>query len=271
MRYDIIDIAAKYVVSRGLALQRRITFVKHAKMLADASSPSPRVAFRPKPVNATLAAYAIDHAPATVKDLRGDLLTLWRHAAVQGLCEPPAAWEVWKPKVPATLPECYSIEEVRELLLGCGHMRGRYGKLARAAYWDALIRVAWDTGLRKGDLLRLSAGDLRGHVLVTVAHKTGARVIHTLAPETVAALLAVGRLAFTPRPWYFTPHFHELRDLTVGHGQFKWLRRSSGSYVALEHGDAAGAAHLGHTSVATFRRYYDARLIGDSRPAPPAL
>lgn len=268
-KYDLIKLADKYAASRNLAPLHRITFVSRARML---ERTRPKDAPPAQRVNRLLASYAASHAPSTVKGLRGDLLTLWRYVASLGLCEPPVPGEVWRPKVPATLPECYSLEEVRELVAGCPHLRGRYGKIARGLYWDALIRAAWDTGLRKGDLMHVSAGDLReGHVLVTVAHKTGARVIHTLAPATVAALIVVGKLAFPAPDWSFTRHFHKLRDLTVGHGQFKWLRRSSGSYVALEHGDAAGAAHLGHTSVATFRKYYDARLIGDSRPAPPVL
>jgi integrase len=74
------------------------------------------------------------------------------------------------------------------------------------------------------------------------------------------------------RPNRFGLHFERIVQAAgIRRGTFKWLRRSSGSYVAANHGEAAGAQHLGHTSLATFRRYYDARLVGRSRPMPPEL
>lgn len=269
MQYDIIELADRYAKSHNLAPLHRITFVSRARLLQAARPKNAPTAVR---INQLLADYASTHAPSTVKGLRGDLLTLWRYIASLGMCEPPQPGEVWRPKVPATLPECYTIEEVRAIVAGAAGLRGMYGKVRRADYWSALVRAAWDTGLRKGDLMHVSAKDLRdGHVLVNVAHKTGVRMIHTLAPATVAALIVVGRLGFPAPDWSFTRHWHKLIDASVQRGQFKWIRRSSGSYVALEHGDAAGAAHLGHTSVATFKRYYDARLVGDTRPMPPRL
>jgi len=272
-RRTLLDIATHYVGTRSLSHGHRRQFLGRARHLERyAQTTTPRKALREPVVNSYLREYAATRKPTTVVTARVELLTLWSHAAQIGAADEPDRASIWRPRTRFDTPDCYSLDEVRALLAGCEGLTGAYGNVPAASYWEALIRVAWDTGLRRGDLMRVRAADVRPDgLLVTTASKTGGRVIHRLAAETVVAITRVGSLAWPLSEVSFTNHYNRLRDATVGRGQFKWLRRASGSYVAMEHGDAAGASHLGHASLTTFRRYYDARLVGGHTITPPTL
>lgn len=219
---------------------------------------------------------AAGRSPATVRNHRNDLLVLWRWLADAGQVPQPAAREVMAVRVPYSVPDCWMLDEVRALLSAAESLAGDLPNgVPAAAYWSAAIRVGWETGLRLGDMQRLKMSQLSGCQLVTVASKTGQRQIHTLTADCVGSLEALDRpvpLAWPYRPNRFGIHFERLRKAAgVRRGTWKWFRRASGSYVAAKHGEAAGAAHLGHTSVATFRKFYDARLVAEARPMPPKL
>lgn len=267
---DLLEVAAEYAAVHDLDDKHKHNFCTRAQWLAThVGCRSVAACCDAHALNSFLAMYGADHAPSTLKGVRGDLLTLWRYAAHCGYCDPPDPEKILRRRVPAGSPDCYSVEEVRQLLLDCEHVR-------HGSYWDAAIRVGWDTGLRRSDVLRVRFDQVRprkdgGGVLATVAKKTGLRVVHQLDAATVAAIKRVKSLAWHGHEWQFCAEFQELRDITVGRGTFKWLRRSSGSYVAADFGEAVGAQHLGHTNLATFRKFYDARLVAESRPTPPRL
>lgn len=107
-----------------------------------------------------------------------------------------------------------------------------------------------------------------------VQRKTGKIVTVRLRPSTVAALADVGGaqpLRWTLNASFFGRHFKRIVVASgVGRGTFKFLRRSSGSYVELEQ-PGAGHKHLGHADAKVFARHYDARLGAHLLPLPPAL
>jgi len=219
-------------------------------------------------------------APATVKGYRGDVLTLWRAAADDDLVEMPRVRRVRQPKVAAPSVDCYTTAEVNQLIAGAHKMEGETGDgIPRNLYWQSIIRMAYETGLRRSDLWLLKRSDIREDGLFSLSmSKTQRRRTGRVRQATLDAIART----FPPErqlifPWChakgtFTMHFYEVVILAgVKRGCFKWLRRSSGSYVeAVSPGN--GPKHLGHTSPAVFYRHYDAAMVSSvDQPLPPAL
>lgn len=273
MTTTIFALANRYVATRPLNLMHANTLTSRVRQLADfAKTDDPAECCQVEVINRFLARYAATHSPATVKGVRGDLLTVWRYAADHGLADQPDPRQIRIRRVPQSIPECYTVDEVRQLIADCPAMCGDYNQIPRSLYFEAIIRLSWESGLRLGDCwaFRSSQLDAAGR-LVRVSRKTGLRTVHQLTEHTSEALRACGSLAWPHAKWTFQLHFRQLRDVTVRRGTFKWLRRASGSYVASLYGESAGASHLGHSSISTFRRYYDHRLVEGNRPAPPKL
>lgn len=226
-------------------------------------------------------------APATARNRRQHLLTLWRSAHSAGLCasNPLGLPTVPLPWVP---PKAWTYEEVQKLLGASEGLKGHYPKfpaqsqriIRRSTFWGLLIRLAWDTGLRTGDImaLRLQQIDDEGTVEV-VQGKTRRHHLTRIHPETHEAI----RASFPPTidtiiPWYMSREYHnrEFRAIVqaarIGPGTFKKLRKSSGSEVEMLF-PGCGGAHLGHAMHNDISRmhYLDPRLIIGHKPMPRPL
>lgn len=224
--------------------------------------------------------YAAGHAPATVRAKKVQLLALWRAAADDGLAGEPSARRVRRVRVPAQVVTAWTRGEVEQLLVAAGRLprRHRCG-LTRAAWWDLAIRVAWDSGLRWGDLVALRADAVRPDGACTVVQsKTGRPITFRLSAATLEALAAT--LAVCPRalvcPW---PASHETFNAQVRRlvasagirpGTWRWIRRGSGSDVEAQV-DGAGHRHLGNTAAVFDRSYGDQSIIGRRTPGPREL
>lgn len=225
-------------------------------------------------VNSFLAGYT--GSPYTVRSYRSDFITLWNGAADDGLLPYPRIRCIRRPKCHELLIECYTVDEVRLLLKAAAKLSGEYANgVSKAAYWSAAIRLAWDTGLRRGDVIafskRVLSPDGRSRI---IQQKTKRIVPVALRPTTVQALQKIP--GDEPLTWcmelnYFTRHFRRIvRASGVGRGSFKWLRRSSGTYVEMAL-PGAGTKHLGHSSPEVFNRHYDGHLADPVLPLPPDL
>lgn len=274
--------------ARGYALMHDVqpTTVGQYRITADlferwAGAPVPLDQLDERSVSAWLRDYAARQAPSTVRSKRNQILALWRAAADEGLCEPPTL-RVRGVKVPRLPVEAWTFDEVVALLQAAGQVKRRHRcGLPRNVWWPLAIRVAWDTGLRWGDQIELPVSAVAPDGAVWWSqHKTGRVVVCRLSPSTVAALRA--SLAIAPRelvmPW---PASHETFSDQVGRiveragvrpGTWKWLRRSSGSYVELQQ-PGAGGEHLGHAPGSrVFRDHYASpRILLRTIPSPPEL
>jgi integrase len=232
-------------------------------------------------VSAFLRDYSADQSPSTVKSKRNQLMALWRAAADEGLCEPPTH-RVRGVRVPRLPIEAWTYDEVVLLLQAASAVKRRHRcGLPRNVWWPLAIRVAWDTGLRWGDQIDLPVEAVSADGSVWwCQHKTGRTVACRLSPSTMAALRS--SLAICPRelvmPW---PASHNtfgnqveriVAAAGVRPGTWKWLRRSSGSYVELEQ-QGAGAEHLGHAPGSrVFADHYGSpRILLRKIPSPPEL
>ena len=140
--------------------------------------------------------------------------------------------------------------------------------IKKSAYWEAFLRIGWDSGLRLGDLLALRKDHIKGDRLVVVQHKTKFPKVSQLSAGTLVAITAT----FPPErdlllPWpsvreKFYAAFRELVARANIQGTSRFIRRASATAIeALSPG--FGARHLGHQSDPRLaaRHYIDPRLL----------
>lgn len=206
-------------------------------------------------LSAWLQAYAENAKPATVRSKRNAILALWRAAADDFLCEPPRR-RVRMARVPWKPPVCWSLEEVRQLIRTASTMpRWHRCGLRRREWWPLAIRLAWDTGLRWGDLVRLRFDDIHDGVVVVTQRKTRLPQVSRLQPSTVQAVEASREscprdavVAWTASHETFNKQVRLLVSKAgVRPGTWKWLRRGGATDVEIqEPGRGASSRHLGH-------------------------
>jgi len=229
-------------------------------------------------VSAFLRDYGQAAKPSTVRSKRTQIMALWRAAADEHLCDPPTR-RVRSARIPWEPRDCFTLAEVEQLVAAtAGLRRGLAGGMHRREWWDLAIRLAWDTGLRWGDLVRLRPGDIHGDAVVVCQRKTRRPYCGRLRPSTIAMLAE--SLRRYPReyvcPWpasgeTFRQQFRRLvAKAGVRPGTWKWLRRGGATDVEIqEPGRGMAARHLGHApgSRVAELHYIDARVVAANTPA----
>lgn len=147
----------------------------------------------------------------------------------------------------------------------------------------AAIDLAYDTGLRRGDLFTVRRSQVDQHcVLRLVASKTGQRLVRRLRPATLALCEAIAvpgddRLLPTPyRSWTeWQKGFRRLAKragIVVTKPGLQMVRRSAASYVKRAGGNAS--EFLGHSPASgdlASRFYLDPTLCDEPPPLPPPI
>lgn len=214
-----------------------------------------------------------------IQSQRSNLLALWRAAYDDRLID-VAPGRVRKIKTPPLVPQAWTLEEISRLFRAAGMLEGklRGHPLMRADFFGAMVRMAWDTGLRLGDLLRVRREVLNADgSLWLVQQKTGRVKRCQLAPDTVAALerIAVpGDDRLLPWPFArkaFYRHWRRMVRAAGLKGGSKKVRKSAATAVEMERPGAA-MAFLGHATPGLAARYYiDPLLVQSTAPMPPRV
>lgn len=223
--------------------------------------------------------------PHTVASKKRQLLAIWRSAAEDGYCQHPK--RVRAIRLPETKREIWTPGDVRKLVESLEAIRGRIpqSEIQTGLALSALVRVAWDTGMRRSDIFRLE----RTHAehdgwLEIVQRKTGRLVLCRLSEQTRKIILRTFDSWAPPRRliWPGGPSvIRRLTSLIADHAEqlglassrqpFKALRRSSITAVEAQ---APGSGYLqaGHTNAQTTIRFYLNPAIAQmSKPRPPEL
>ena len=214
--------------------------------------------------------------PFTARSTLADYVVLWNAAGDEDLVPYPRLRRLRRPKCPQLIIECYTQAEVGRLLQAATELRGEYANgVRKGLYWEAIIRLGWDTGLRRGDLMRFKKSDVRADGSLRVVQSKTRRIVPVKIREsTRKALDAIQYdqpLDWTMDLTYFGRHFKRIvRASGVGKGSFKWVRRSSGTYVDMKQ-PGAGSKHLGHSNPQMFDKHYDGHLGDHLLPQPPEL
>lgn len=276
--------ARDYGVYRDIRPASLRQYVVAAKLFERwASGPVKLTDLEERSVSAWLRDYSEKVSPHTVRAKKVAVMAMWRAAAEEELCEPPRR-KVRSVRVDRKVVTAWTRDEVGQLLDACRRLpRFHRCGLRRSVWFDLAVRVAWDTALRWGDLVRLRVDaiqpDGRGMI---VQSKTRRPVGFCLSESTMAALRA--SLETCPRelvvPWPTSREsFQEQVRLLVKKsgirpGTWKWLRRGSSTDVELMT-PGAGAARLGHApgSRIAWDSYLDPVILGHCaiapRPLPP--
>ena len=179
-------------------------------------------------------------------------------------------------RVRLPLPQCYTLDETPRLVAAAETLPGTLGDgMPMADYWFAMIRIAWETGLRLSDLFRVDVGMVHRGILTMRSSKTDTLTAHELTTETLVALVALERLGhrkptlgWPHDEWLARRHFDAIAERAgVRRGTFRCLRRASGSYVESQ-SPGYGYRRLGHTTPQVFNKHYDARMIAEPGVLP---
>jgi len=143
--------------------------------------------------------------------------------------------------------------------------------LASAGEWGPLLRIAHFTALRKGDLLRLTWGDLKGSDLHVLTSKTSHPLIFELDADTLAAFDALRPMA-KPFPKLAVFRVSEGRRLTDRNWDNKWwaicerakvtdvifhdVRRRRITQLGLQYGQEFAQRWAGHREAKTTAGYF---------------
>jgi integrase len=269
------EFAAQYVNSRDLSEDYADRLQKRAKRLQDTGSePAIEKVLTASNVNAFLKSLLL--SPFTQRSYREDILTLWNAAADQDIVPYQMPRRIFIRRCPRLRVLCFTVDEARAIVERASQLKGVYPNgVSRRKYWPAAVRLAWDSGLRRGDVWAFDPDCLNPDGTGSVVQrKTGTVVPIRLRDSTRRAIDDIGGkqpCVWTLDATFFGRHFRQLLRLAaVKRGTFKWLRRSSGSYVNRD-APGAGRKHLGQQSEIVFERHYDAQLGAASLPMPPEL
>jgi len=277
----LIDYLAEYQLSRdirsGTVRQYRIAvslldrWAGHAVRLDELDE---RLA------SSWLQAYSQTVAAHTVRAKKQSVLALWRAASDEGLCDEPRARRVRRVRLPERVVTAWTRDEIEQLLAAAATLpRWHRCGLRRSAWWDLAIRVAWDSGIRWGDIvtLRVDAIGQDGSCTM-VQSKTGKVTAFRLSESTMAALRST--LESCPRklvcPWPSSPETFRDQFVRLVHkagirsGTWKWIRRGSGTDVELQ-APGLGHRHLGNTATVFRSSYEDRAITGPGIPHPREL
>lgn len=215
------------------------------------------------------------YSQSYLRKIRGDLMTLLRSAADDGLrAAPRKVRPIAKPK---PRPRAWTQEQVTEIVAASFAYRGyaRCGIDLRT-YFAAIAMTAWDTSLRKEDLHSIEQRMIRDDGRITIVQgKTDEEHYCRVNPPTLRLLRSIRRER--PLAWPLSDcqfYYHWKRIITASgvppHGAMHALRKSAATEVARV-SPGAETRFLGHTTPAADAHYIDRSLLADSSIAPAEI
>ncbi len=240
-----------------------------------------------------LCAYAEGKSANTVNSKRTQILAIWRHAA-QKKHSPPAPDPKSIPRAKALKrkPQAWTMDQLSALLAVARKLKGTLVRrkllvhkqrveTPAALWWEALILLCYDTGLRIGAVMKLRTDDfdLNARTLLAPAEiqKDGEDLEQAISVETLAALEKIWPtkpgIVFTwpcHRRWLFA----RMRQLVTlakipsprGNHLFHRIRRTSASHAKKAMGEAAAQKHMGHATPKMLERYIDDSIAEPEKP-----
>jgi integrase len=213
-------------------------------------------------------------SPSTMASRRGHVLAIAHSAADHGLIDRVSARLIRRYRRNAPLPESWSPQEVARLIAAARRLTGEHRDVPRAAWWEAYIRTAYDTGLRPVDLHRITQSHFDSYgVLAIDQNKTGVMVVRRVRPSTMKAIKAVkrsplfgGYLGKDQRSEWF----RKIVTAAGLSGTFYRLRSTCGTLVENEQ-PGKGHVALGNGRAVFERHYYAKRINRESIPMPPMI
>lgn len=215
---------------------------------------------------------ALKHlAPQTVYNHRRMLQRLLNFAASEKLVDASIVRPLRLVKRDPPSPIAWSHGEIRQLLTAAERLTGGM-KCRHAVLMRAWLLVAYSTGLRLGNLLKITHDQIRGHRLLVRQVKTREPHVCYLDDRALEAIAALPRRG--PRIFgdlicrdKLLAQMRRLCRLAGMAGSTKFLRRSGATYAEISGKDAS--RHLGHKSPGMKVYYIDRMLVAEERGELP--
>lgn len=214
---------------------------------------------------------------ATIRSYRADLLAVLRLGCDMGWCSEPISRRIRKPKLPNPLPCAWSFEDFSRLLRTAENLPGEFRGMPACAYWTCLFRIAYESGLRRGNLFRLRQGNVRDDGTLYVRHeKTGQPHTCTLDPGTIRLLrkLPGDMPLHTSNCGYYYRALKKICKLAgISPGGLQKIRKTAATLVWLEDEDNPSRVQrfLGHLTPDMWRHYVDTSQGVKRPPRPPRV
>ena len=271
----MIELASLYCDERAVTADYRTALHRVARSMR-AAGITP-MTLQDSLVNRWLA--SLGQSPTTRANYRRMALTLWRHACDLGLAAdyPRRVVKVKNRPKPAV---AWTMAELSALIAAARSLTYSFkrSRCPAAVFYEAFVRVGFETGLRFSDLLGLRCEQLRGERLYVVPNKTGEQVPKRLSQPcldvlTKLSVLGGGRTFFR---WAIAKkqcreHFKALCKQAGMTGTPRWLRRSGATHCEIAQPGSAGR-FLGHLSPGlAYRFYVDRTLLDEQCPSPPPI
>lgn len=232
----------------------------------------------PDMVNSFLASLTL--SSVTIGNIRRELLTLWRYAYEERLTEAQPT-RIRRVKAKSPPPVCWTREELHRLWEASKADQTPISsrvQLRRCDVLPAWIAIAYDSGMRFGDVLSLQSTQIVRGFVVTIAAKTGKQLVRQLSP--VAVYEATRLVQMSPDGSLFSWCMPRRRALLLWRsfldqhgfrGSSKWLRRAAATAVEMRERGAA-TAFLQHSSPHLAIRHYldQTQLMAPQSPPPIA-
>jgi integrase len=271
----LADLVARYTATRECGKHYRQSLARTARKAGEAGIHS--VAdLQPEAVSRFV--LNLSTSAITRQNTRRELLTLWRYAFEERLTDVPPL-RVARIKTTSKPVEAWSHAELQRLL-ACAEQDvtpiGGTTILRVCDFMPCWIVVAYDTGIRFGDMHTLHAKQIRNGHLSATASKTGKRMVRPLSTHALA--LANKLIGSSPDGslflWFLTRRralvkIREFLDRHGFHGSSKYLRRSCATYIeASRPGEAT--RYLQHSAASvTTKHYVDESLLAVPCGPPP--
>lgn len=231
----------------------------------------------PQHVNKFLA--NLSTAAVTRQNVRRELLTLWRWAFDEGHTEVPPL-RVMRIRAVARPVEAWSMKDMQRMLALAEKDDTKVsvrGSMRVRDYLPGWIVIAYDSGLRFGDMLALRGTNFRNGAVCGTAHKTGKALVRPLSKYSCE--WAQRLLDQSPDgslfSWFLTRRraivtMRQFLDRNNMHGSSKFLRRACATYIEAQ---APGNAwrYLQHSVPTLVQRHYVDSSLLDCPAGPPPI
>ena len=234
-------------------------------------------------LNLLLASLQGKFSTQTLITKRQLLLCLWKHGVSSGLVKPSVSFQVIKIRTKRKPVKAYSrdqiIESYRNLQEKSENFFGNFrkSKCSRKLWLMAWYRVAYESGLRFGDIYHLRDIDITSAGIAITMNKTGKPAVRKLHPETRELIDRL--LALSPDGTVFSWAIGKsmactwtgkaFKQLGLKHGHNQWMRRSAATHIEQDNPGMA-SRFLGHANPMMAERHYiDQSQLMDNMPSPP--
>lgn len=272
----LADLFDAYVASRETSSRYRESLLRTVRKAQGSGIVEIRQ-LTPERVNKFLNSLTV--GPTTRSNIRRELLTLWRYAFEEGMTEVfPARVTRIRPK--HSPPQAWSMERLEQLVDLARVDETPIGGVSDLRVCDVLpawIHVAYDSGLRFGDVLSLHRSNFRNGCVCITASKTGKPLVRRLSENGEMAVREL--LKASPDESLFRWALPRRRAVKMWRafldrhnleGSSKWLRRSCATYVERKQPGAA-TRYLQHSNPMLAPKHYLDETLFDIPEGPPPI